>query len=220
MRATPARSFAIVALAVAALAVGTAAGCKRESAGSSSADPTTSGTSGSATPSASASSASASPSAPPSPTADPATVFAADGIGPYVIGTALSDLQGRSLVTGVYESPLCDDAKGAEATGRYAGAITLSFRADRLTAVNTNSTTLVTPSGARVGMTLAQLQAVYGSRGTLITGVLSNKAYVVRVLGSGLAIVFYLDTTNTRVAAMSGGEAAALEEAARVGEGC
>ena len=77
----------------------------------------------------------------------------------------------------------------------------------------------MTPSGARVGMTLAQLQAVYGSRGTLITGTLGNKAYIVRVLGSGLGIVFYLDATNTRVAAMSGGEATPLEDAARVGRG-
>jgi hypothetical protein len=220
MVATRARSFAIAALAVAALTMGAAAGCKRESADPPSAGPTTSGPTASAPPSASPSSTAASASASPSPSVDPATVFAADGIGAYVIGTALSDLQGRSLVTGVYESPLCAGAKGAEATGRYAGAITLTFKADRLIAVNTTTTTLVTPSGARVGMTLAQLQAVYGSRGTLITGVLGNKAYVVRVLGSGLAIVFYLDTTNTRVAAMSGGEATPLEDAARVGEGC
>ena len=192
MRPTVARSFAVAAVTVVAMA----AGCKKESG----AIPTT--------------------PPPPTSTAAPGAVFAADGIGPYVIGTTLSDLRTRALVTGVSESPHCADAKGAEATGPYAGQITLSFKADRLTAVNTNSTALVTPSGARVGMTLAQLLAVYGSRGTLITGTLGNKAYVVRVLGSGLGIVFYLDATFTRVAAMSGGEATPLEDAARVGEGC
>jgi hypothetical protein len=216
MKPNRAQSFVIAALAVTVVAI--AAGCTKDSGATPTSAPPAP-TTPAATPSGGGS-PSPSPSAPPSPTADPATVFAADGIGPYVIGTSLADLQGRALVTGISESPLCDDAKGAEATGRFAGQITLSFRADRLTAVTTNSTTLVTPSGARVGMTLAQLQAVYGGRGTLITGTLGNKAFVVRVIGSGLGIVFYLDATNTRVAAMSGGEAAPLEDAARVGEGC
>jgi hypothetical protein len=210
------RSFAVAALAVTVAAM--AAGCKKDSGAPSSASSPPPPTAA-ASPSASASPAPSS-SASPSPTPDPATVFAADGIGPYVIGTSLSDLQGRALVTAIYESPHCADAKGAEATGRFAGQITLSFKADRLTAVNTDSTALVTPSGARVGMTLAQIQAIYGSRGTLVTGTLGNKAYIVRVLGSGLGIVFYLDTTFTRVAAMSGGEATPLEDAVRVGEGC
>jgi hypothetical protein len=147
-------------------------------------------------------------------------VFAADGIGPYIVGIGLSELQTRSLVTGVFESPHCMDVKGADATGRYARQVTLTFKGGRLTAVHSTSTSLVTPSGARVGMTLTQLQAVYGSRGTLISGVLGNQAYIVRVMGSGLAIVFFLDSANTRVASMSGGEATPLEEAARVGEGC
>jgi hypothetical protein len=157
---------------------------------------------------------------PTSPTPDPATVFAADGVGAYIIGTGLSDLRGRGLVTSVVESELCQDAKGAAATGTHAGRLTFTFRSDRLVAVHTTSTSLVTPSGARVGMTVAQLQTVYGSRGTLITGALGNKAFIVRVVGSGLAIVFYLDSTNTRVASMSGGEAQPLEDAARTGEGC
>jgi hypothetical protein len=216
MRPTVVRSFAVAALAVMTVAI--AAGCKKDSGAPPTATPPAS-TTAAGTPPASVS-PSPSSAASPSPTAGPAMVFEADGIGPYVIGTSLADLQGRALVTAVFESPHCTDAKGAEATGRYAGQVTLSFKADRLIAVNTNSTSLVTPSGARVGMTLAQLQAVYGSRGTLITGTLGNKAYIVRVLGSGLGIVFYLDATNTRVAAMSGGEATPLEDAARVGEGC
>jgi hypothetical protein len=214
MKPTAARTFALAALAVTIVA--TAAGCRKESVATPTPAPPAP-TTAAASPSASGS---PSPSASPSPTADRATVLAADGIGPYVIGTTLSDLRTRALVTAISQSPHCADAKGAEATGRFAGQITLSFKADRLIAVNTNATGLVTPSGARVGMTLAQLLAVYGSRGTLITGTLGNKAYVVRVMGSGLGIVFYLDSTNTRVAAMSGGEATPLEDAARVGEGC
>jgi hypothetical protein len=69
-------------------------------------------------------------------------------------------------------------------------------------------------------MTLAEVQGIYGARGTLITGTLGNKAFIVRVPASALAIVFYLDPSNTRVASMSGGEAQPLEAAARSGEGC
>jgi hypothetical protein len=158
--------------------------------------------------------------APPSPTTDRAVVFAADGIGPYVIGTSLASLRDRSLVTGVSDSMLCDNAKSARATGRYASQLTLTFVSDRLVSVHTQSTALLTPSGARVGMTVPELDDRYGSRGTLITGSLGNKAFVVRVPASGLGIVFYLDPSNTRVHSMSGGEAQALEDAAMHGEGC
>jgi hypothetical protein len=172
-----------------------------------------------ASPPAVSSSPSVSPSPTPPPT-DPAIVFAADGIGAYVIGTTQSDLQARGLITDVEESLLCDTVFIAKGTGRYATTITLTFRSGRLSAVHTASDTLITPSGARVGLPLADIQGIYGARGTLINGSAGNKAFSVRVPASALAIVFYLDETNTRVKSMSGGEAQALEDAARVGEGC
>jgi hypothetical protein len=89
-----------------------------------------------------AGSASPSPGSSPTPTTpptDPAIVFAADGIGGYTIGTALTDLQSRAMVTKISESPFCADAKGADATGVYAGKVTLTFRSGRLTAVHTLS---------------------------------------------------------------------------------
>ena len=54
----------------------------------------------------------------------------------------------------------------------------------------------------------------------MITGQLGNKAYSVRVPATQLALVFFLDQTNTTVTSMSGGEAQPLEDAARTGEGC
>ncbi len=194
------------------------AGCDRDTPGGG---PTAGpGTATGASPSATVS-ASPSPTVSPTPPpTDPATVFAADGIGPYVVGTAMSDLQARALLTAIVESPLCSDAHGAQATGRYAGKISLTFRSGRLSAIHTNATTVVTPSGARVGMALTEIQGIYGSRGTLINGAAGNKAFSVRVPASALAVVFFLDPTNTRVTSMSGGEAQALEDAARSGEGC
>src|SRR5262245_16785202 len=83
--------------------------------------------------------ATASPTLSPPPT-DPAIVIAADGIGPYVIGAMLSDLQGRALVAGVVQSQLCADSKAANATGRYSGQLTFTFSRDRLVAIHTTST--------------------------------------------------------------------------------
>ena len=176
-------------------------------------------------PTASADSASATPtlSRTPTPTApptDPVVVFAADGIGGYQIGSALSDLIARGLVAHVADSASCTDAKTADTTGVYAGKVSLTFRSGRLSAIHTTSNTYVTPSGAKVGMTLAALQGIYGTRGMVITGQLGNRAYSVRVPATPLALVFFLDQTSTTVASMSGGDAQPLEAAARTGEGC
>lgn len=158
---------------------------------------------------------------PTKPATDPATVLAADGIGPYVIGARLSDLQSRSLVMNIERSFACDASwQHAGATGRYAGQLTVTFYLGRLIDMDTNSTELVTPSGARVGMPLTELQSLYGSRGTLITGTSGNQAFSVRVPDTALGIVFYLDETNRKAQSMSAGGVQRLEIAAVVGEGC
>lgn len=165
-----------------------------------------------------------SPIATPSPTepaTDPATVLAANGIGPYAIGARLSDLRSRALVTNVQPSSNCDDSwQHAEATGSYAGQLSFTFDHGRLTSIDTDATDLVTPSGARVGMPLTELQRIYGSRGRLITGASGNQAISVRVPDTSLGIVFFLDATNTKTWSMSAGEIQRLEIAAVVGEGC
>jgi hypothetical protein len=157
------------------------------------------------------------PTAPPT---DPARVFAADGIGGYTIGVSLTDLTARGLVTHTADSPTCFDTKSADATGAYAGKVSLTFRGGKLSAVHTTSTAYVTPSGAKVGLTLTALQNIYGDLGQVITGQLGNKAYSVRAPATQLALVFFLDQTNTTVASISGGEAQPLEDAARTGAGC
>jgi hypothetical protein len=185
--------------------------------------PATQPPTGSAPTSAATASPSPNPSRTPTPTApptDPAVVFAADGIGGYSIGSALSDLTASGLVAAVADSASCQDAKTADTAGAYAGKVSLTFRSGRLSAIHTASTMYVTPSGAKVGMTLSALQGVYGNRGMVITGQLGNKAYSVRVPATALGLVFFLDQTNTTVASMSGGDAQPLEDAVRTGEGC
>jgi len=165
-----------------------------------------------------------SPHATPSsaePAVDPATVFAANGIGPYVVGARLSELESQALVRNVEPSFHCDDEwHNAATTGRYADQLTVSFHLGRLIDVDTDSSELVTPSGARVGMSLTELQRIYGKRGTPIIGTSGNQAFSVRVPDTALGIVFFLDETNTRVRSMSAGEVERLEIAAVVGEGC
>lgn len=163
---------------------------------------------------------------PAEPTPDVATVLAADGLGPYVVGASLSDLESRALVANIEPSFHCDDSwQGAEATGRYAGELSVTFYLGRLIDVHTDSTELITPSGARVGMTLTELQTIYGNRGTLIKGmsdspISENQALSVRVPDTDLGIVFFLDETNARADSMSAGKVERLEQMAEFGEGC
>ena len=155
------------------------------------------------------------------PATDPATVLAADGIGPYVVGARLSELQSQGLITNVEPSFDCDDSwQHAEATGRYADELFVTSFLGRLIDIGTGSTDLVTPSGARVGMLLTEIQRIYGSRGTLITGTSGNQAFSVHVPDTDLGIVFYLDETNTKVQSMSAGKVQRLDQTAVVGEGC
>jgi hypothetical protein len=185
--------------------------------------PTPSGTTDGAGGPTTSATASPNPSRSPTPTApptDPVLVFAADGIGGYQIGTSLADLTALRLVAHVATSTSCADTKTADTGGPYAGNVSLTFRGDKLSAIHTTSSTYVTPSGAKVGMSLTNLLAIYGTRGTVITGQLGNKAFSVRVPATQLGLVFFLDQSNTTVASMSGGVAQPLEDAVRTGEGC
>ncbi len=217
------RLFALVAIATAIAACSPGAG----SLGDVPTSPPSVAPSGPApTPSPPESASMTVPSASPttSPAAqsiDPATVLAADGIGPYAIGAAMSELQSRDLITNIEKSFHCDESwQAAEATGLYAAQLHLTFHLGHLIDIATDSSELVTPSGARVGMPLTELQSIYGSRGTLMTGVNGNQAVSVRVPDTALGIVFYLDETNTKAISMSAGEVERLEQMVVVGEGC
>ena len=156
----------------------------------------------------------------PAPTADP-NVLAANGIGPYVIGASLSELQSQGLVANVEGSVICHDSwQYAQATGSYAGQIELAFNDGRLIGISAQSDELVTPSGARIGTPLTELQRIYGSQGTLITGTLGNQGFSVRVPDTDLGIMFYLDETNTRARFLDAGDAQRMEDLVVNGEGC
>lgn len=165
----------------------------------------------------------ASTAAPPSsaPTTDPAFVLAAAGIGPYLVGASLGELQSRALVANVDKSFHCDESwQLAQATDPYGGRLALTFHLGRMTDVSTDSTDLVTPEGARVGMSVAELERIYAGQATRVMGVSGNQAVAVRTPDTALGFVFYLDESNTTARSIGAGEVQRLEEIAVVGEGC
>jgi len=227
----PIRVFALVALATALAACSQADGSIGDApAGSPTAvpslsyptpEPTTS-------PSRSAPPATAVPSASPvttpsptEPVVDSAIVLAAAGFDPYLVGLQMSELKSRGLITSIGSSFHCDESwQHAGATGRFADVVALTFHDGRVSDISTHSIEIVTPSGARVGMALTELQKIYGSRGTVVNGTMGNQAFSVGVPDTALGIVFFLDDTNTRTVSMSAGELQRLEEFVVNGEGC
>jgi hypothetical protein len=164
--------------------------------------------------------ASPSAAAPTPPVTDSAIVFGADGIGPYLIGTPLLQLQSDLLVTGVVDSTTCAGMTNAAATGSYSATVSLTFSGGKLASVRTTATALVTPAGTKIGSSLADAQTLYGSRAEVVTGPSGGKALLIPVMGSTVALALYLDPTNSTVAAMGAGEATMLESAARAGQVC
>lgn len=159
----------------------------------------------------------ASPTPPPT---DPATVFGADGIGAYLIGAQLTDLVIHSQVTAITDSTTCAGITDATPTGSYGNLLALSFSGGSLVSVRTTSASLVTPSGAKVGMPVADVQSLYGGRAEVITTPSGSKALMLPVIASSYALVLYLDASNATVTAMAGGDADRLESALRSGTAC
>jgi hypothetical protein len=175
---------------------------------------------GSPTPSASTSVATTATATPkPSPTVDPAIILAADGIGPYHIGEKLTDLTSKSLLVGLTDSMTCPGVKVANATGIYAGKLRIAFQSGVMRSIYSSSTKYRTPSGGKVGMKLTTLQSIYGSHGSIVHSI-GGGGYLVRVTGSTKGVVFILDPDLTTAISIGVGDANALEEDAKSGEGC
>ncbi|WP_162907654.1 hypothetical protein [Allorhizocola rhizosphaerae] len=179
---------------VAAVLVGSAA-CNKKEPVLTQPSPTTALPTGSAA-------ATAPPSGAPSATAEP-NHFTVEGAGPYRIGAALEALR-----------PQLDEIKtggetcAANTTAKGKGAwkdIQMSFRPDgKIYIVINRSTTIPTPSGAWVGMTLASVSSIYGPIGQELTQG-PHTAYLVTT-DTGRGMMFDLDDSK-KVIAMIAGEA-------------
>ncbi|MEU8420543.1 hypothetical protein AB0C15_06685 [Micromonospora sp. NPDC048835] len=107
-------------------------------------------------------------------------VLGVAGAGVYRIGASLAALTANGHID--WTAPGCGSVVHAGATGSWAGVLLLAFENDRLVEVGTATAPPRSPAGAAVGMSFAELEAIYGRRGSLIRNDAGDaEAYLVRV---------------------------------------
>ncbi|MET8040981.1 hypothetical protein ABZU25_08950 [Micromonospora sp. NPDC005215] len=107
-------------------------------------------------------------------------VLGVGGAGAYRIGASLAALTTGGHID--WTAPGCGSVVHAGATGSWAGVLILAFRDDRLVEVGTATAPPRSPAGAMVGMSFAELEDIYGRRGSLIRNDAGDaEAYLVRV---------------------------------------
>ncbi|MET8251529.1 hypothetical protein [Micromonospora sp. NPDC005197] len=107
-------------------------------------------------------------------------VLSVAGAGVYRIGASLAALTAAGRID--WTAPGCGTVVHAGVTGSWAGVLLLAFRDGRLVEVGTATAPPQSPAGARVGMSFAELEAIYGPRGSLIRNDAGDaEAYLVRV---------------------------------------
>jgi hypothetical protein len=89
---------------------------------------------------------------------------------------------------------VCSANYVAKGTGIYTDVQLLFTPEKKLDLVLGRGSKIHTPSGAKVGMTLTQLQNIYGVRGKTLTNG-GAKAYIV-ITSTGKALYFELDVSN------------------------
>ncbi|MEU8312405.1 hypothetical protein [Micromonospora sp. NPDC048887] len=106
-------------------------------------------------------------------------VLSVRGAGPFRIGARLDRLVAAGLID--WTAPGCPGVVHAGVTGSWAGAILLAFRDGRLVSVGTATAPPRSPAGGSVGMSFAELERVYGPRGSMIPNDAGDaEAYLVR----------------------------------------
>lgn len=107
-------------------------------------------------------------------------VLSVAGAGVYRIGASLAALTANGHID--WTAPTCGGVVHAGVTGTWAGVLLLAFQNGRLVEVGTATAPPQSPAGARVGMSFAELEAIYGPRGSLIHNDAGDaEAYLVRV---------------------------------------
>ncbi|MEH1099071.1 hypothetical protein [Micromonospora sp. CPCC 205561] len=153
------------------------------------------------------------------PAADPdeVRVISVRGAGPFRIGARLADLSAAGLVDWV--APDCDGVLRAGVTGAWAGKVLLAFRDARLVEVGTATAPPRTPAGASVGMSFAELEEIYGPRGSMIRNDAGDSsAYLVR---SGSRVeLFTGHPIRPGAGYLQVGPASFVERAFREGRSC
>ncbi|MER7168284.1 hypothetical protein ABT336_19725 [Micromonospora sp. NPDC000207] len=144
-------------------------------------------------------------------------VLGVAGAGPYRFGARLDQLTAAGLVD--WTAPVCGTVVDAGATGEWAGVILLTFQDGRLVGIGTATAPPRSPAGAAVGMSFADLEAIYGPRGASIDDDAGTAtAYLVR-LGSRVEL-FTGHPIRPGVGYFQVGPASFVERAFRQGRVC
>jgi hypothetical protein len=158
------------------------------------------------------------PTAAPPPTTPPAAEkLASNGVGPYQVGAKLAALKTANVLAGLNESTGCDGWATAQATAPYAGAVTIVFYNGAVNWVEVTSPAISTVEGAKVGMTLAAVKGVYGTKATELDDGLGGKA--VSVHGATANGLFFRFAAG-KVSTIEAGKSETLEFRFTEGEGC
>jgi hypothetical protein len=144
------------------------------------------------------------------PAVNPANQFTVDGTGVYLIGAKIADLQAANQLAEVKPGgETCPQNTIARGVGAWTD-VRMSARPDgKIYIVTNRSTSIPTPSGAWLGMTLAALQSIYGNLGEELS-LGAGKAYLVKT-ASGRGILFAIDDNSKKVFAMTAGDASYLK---------
>jgi hypothetical protein len=102
------------------------------------------------------------------------------GAGPYRFGASLNRLTAAGLIDWV-TGPDASGSQLAGSAGSWAGELILTFHHGFLVVTETATGSVRTAAGARVGMSFAEVDAIYHGHGKLITNDQGNTAYVVPV---------------------------------------
>jgi hypothetical protein len=156
------------------------------------------------------------PEATPPPTQG--AVLSVRGAGPYRIGARRSYLTARGLLGWTQPRPDHPGVLDAGPTGRWAGLVLLVFIDGRLAEVGTATAPPRSPDGAGVGMSFAELTAIYGDRGGLLRDRAGRQAYAVRV-GPRVEL-FTAHPTRPGVGFFQVGPAEVIERGFREGPPC
>ncbi len=150
----------------------------------------------------------------PTPIAPPSlAAFTFDGVGPYQIGGDFDALKLHGLLADVVQgSQVCGDQyQSAHGVQPYQDIwISAKGGMSQIYVVVNGSTALATPSGAKVGSTLAQLKSLYGSAGEELN-YRTRAGYLVKS-PSGNGLLFDLDVNSKKVNDVVAGKAAYLKE--------
>jgi hypothetical protein len=135
-----------------------------------------------------------------------------------VVGADLDALTAAGALTNVKTTQGCPDFTTADAGGPYFGTVTIVFFKRKIDWITIESPIVSTVDGAKVGLKLTAVKAIYGAKANQLTDGKGGAALGVRD-GTGTGLLFRGAADGT-VATIDAGTYDTLEFRFIEGEGC